>query len=351
MTKQIDDLEQIEKKLHSHPFVVSPFLRSPHIQTAFAGLVPFFKIPMKKPERQYIQISNDTKLAADCWFQKDRKNHATVVFLNGFEGYSKLEQSNFSTNMSMKAYHLGFNVIHLKQRGEADTIHMTKSIFTTYSGLDDIKTAVNKFGSMGLSRIYLAGLSYGGYLLFHTINRLSEKERQYVRGIVTISAPMDIFKTWKHIEKNKVYDRWLLRSYKHTVKRRAKIDSLERSKLTALQNIKTKRQFMETYMHTFGYPKKSFTLDEYARETDAETHFSKYQLPLLIISSSDDPITPTEAYMNPDIINNPYIITLFTKYGGHGGFITFKKRYGDLDGHWAQNRAMEFITLMESTYD
>ena len=35
-------------------------------------------------------------------------------------------------------------------------------------------------------------------------------------------------------------------------------------------------------------------------------------------------------------IKNPNIITLFTKFGGHSGFYTTQKRYGDLDGLWAK---------------
>ena len=71
-------------------------------------------------------------------------------------------------------------------------------------------------------------------------------------------------------------------------------------------------------------------------------------VPVLLIHSQDDPVTPSASFMQSTINEYSNIITLFPQHGGHGGFFTFKKRYGDLDGFWAQNRAMEFIRLLDA---
>jgi predicted alpha/beta-fold hydrolase len=346
MKKYNNDLSQIKEILLSHPFLPQKFLQSPHIQTGFTRFIPYFTMPLGKPVRHFIAIPDGTKLIADCWFQKERDNHPTVIFLNGFEGYSKLEQSRFSKNMSMKAYYFGFNAIHLKQRGETDSIHLTKSLFTTYSGLNDIKIALTEFKKWGLNSLYLVGLSYGGYLTLQTLGRLDEKQHEYVRGMATIAAPLESFSTWEHVEENPFYNSWLLKSYKNIVKRRAVVDSLSKDEIRKLDSIKTKREFMETYMHKFGFPKKEFTFEEYVEATDIQSElFENNTIPLLLIASHDDPITPINAYLEKKI-DYPSVITLFPHYGGHGGFITLQKKYGDLDAHWAQNRVIEFIRLV-----
>lgn len=349
MKKSEIDLIQIEQTLRSHPFVAPWFLQNAHIQTSLALLAPYFKVLKQKPERKYIAIPDGTTLIAECWWQKDKEKHATIVLTKGFGGFDEKDSSRFIESMYAKAYHSNFNVIYLSQRGEGDSIHLTKSIFTTYGGFDDIKIALRTFKDWGLQKIYIVGLSHGGYLLFHTIDRLGTSAEKYLAGGVAIATHVGMFNTWKHIEKNKIYDNWLFRNYKETVKRRIKVDPQGTWDSKKLQTIKSKREFMETYLHTFGYPKKNATLDEYDKDSDVSTtnFFSKINIPLLIINAYDDPIAPIEPYLTPQVQNNPNIITLLTKYGGHGGFFTTEKLYGDIDGHWAQNRAMEFIKLLD----
>jgi len=84
--------------------------------------------------------------------------------------------------------------------------------------------------------------------------------------------------------------------------------------------------------------------EDYTLKSDLVPYFPKIKIPTLVICSYDDPISPARVFEN---IKNPNIITLLTKHGGHGGFFTTKKLYGDLDGHWAQNRVMEFIRLID----
>jgi len=58
-------------------------------------------------------------------------------------------------------------------------------------------------------------------------------------------------------------------------------------------------------------------------------------------------IIPVDQFEADEFKNNPYFISLLTPCGAHGAFVTAKKMYGDLDRHWGQNRAIEFIRLLE----
>lgn len=341
------NITTIKKILKTHPFIPPFMLHNTHIQTFLGQYVPYFLRPTTKIERKLIHLPDNSQIAADCMWQHDKKQHATIVILNGLEGYRGKGFSRFEDGVGKKAHHLGFNVISLKQRAEADTIPLTTSLFTTYSGLNDIKIAFENFFRWGLKKLYLIGISYGAYLALLTSIRLMKKNKKYASGIVAIAPQVSMLSNWKHIEKSKLYDLWLLDRYKNFVKRRAIVDPPGTWDLKKLAHIQTKRQFAETYIHTFGHPNTAITIEELNALIDAEPILPYIQIPTLIITAFDDPISPIEPYTKPEIENNPNLITYLTKHGGHGGYIAGKKFSGDLDGYWAQNRALEFIKLLE----
>src|SRR5260221_8328554 len=212
-------MEEIERKLRSHPFITPKILQNTHIQTLFGNYVPYFTKSIGKSERRLIDLPDGSQLAAECWFQKDKKKHATVVVLSGLDGFRGSEDPRFAQNIVMKAHFFGYNAIHLKQRGEGDIIHLTKSLFNNYLG-NDMQCALKQLAQWGLTEVYLVGLSAGGYLSLLEIGRLGNKVTKNIRGIVAVSAPLDGLRTWNHIEANKFYDRLLLQAYKNLIKRR-----------------------------------------------------------------------------------------------------------------------------------
>jgi len=337
-------MDKIEKALLTHPFVTPWYLQNMHMQTLFAAFFPYFKLKGIKPERKYIKLADGSQIIADCLFHPDREKHATVISVSGFEGYINKGKSNFAEAIFHKAYAYGYNVIHVGKRGEADSIHLTKSLFPAYP-VDDMSTALQTIYGWGLKKFYLVGVSGGGWVNLFTSCKLEEKIKKHILGIVSISAPIDFFSTWEHAKKRPLYGWLLLHLYKNLVKRRIKIDPQGTWDMKQLKAIKSLRAWGEAYVSTF---EKFSTIDEYHKGTDLKPLIPHLQLPTLIIHAKDDPIIPVEPYTAPAIQNNKNIITLFEAHGGHGGFFSTKKLYGDLDGHWAQNRAMEFIRLLEN---
>lgn len=348
MHKKNNDLKPIAKILQSHPFVVPKVLQNPYLQTisVFAPL-PAFTIKMPKSERRYIDLPDGTKLGCDIWLQKDKEEHATVVLLSGLEGYNLSERSRFISEMANKAYSYGYNVIHLKQRGESDTIHLTKSIFAA-DPVEDLTIALEQFIQLGCKKMYLVGVSGGGWAALFTLAKVKKDVGQYIAGAVAISPPRNLIDTWIHAEKSRI-SRWMLfQSYKNLVQRRIKLDGPSAWDLRASNSAKTLREWAENFFpYSFGFKEKFLTIEGYHKQTDLAFYFSKMQAPVLLIHSQDDPIIPITPFIQSSLDQYSNIIPLFTKYGGHGGFLTAKKRYGDLDRHWAQNRAMEFIRLLD----
>jgi predicted alpha/beta-fold hydrolase len=336
-------LSFIVEKLKTHPFAVPKILQHYHIQTLGVNFMPYFRTALPSVERIYITLSDGSKIAADCIFQQNRKMKPTIVVMNGFTGSSR---SYFSRSMKHKAFYCGFNVILLMQRGEGDSVPLTSSLFTAYPQYD-MPIALRKFSEMGLKRIYLIGLSLGGWAALLTLGTMGKSAQEYLCGAAVVSCPGNLLDTWERIEKNSFYNFLLLQAYKHVVKKRVKVDPSGTWDLEQLKLIKTKRQFFETFLrnHTCGSKESSITLNEYNKRTNCMPLLKNIQVPSLIIHSSDDPVCPSGPYLR---IKNPYISTLMPVYGGHGGFFTTKKPTADLDGLWAQNRSIEFIQLLDA---
>ena len=63
MNQKISDLKVIEKILHSHPFVVSKYLKEYNIQTLFSRLALYYKTKLPKRERKYINLPDGSQIA------------------------------------------------------------------------------------------------------------------------------------------------------------------------------------------------------------------------------------------------------------------------------------------------
>jgi uncharacterized protein len=347
MRQQSDPLNKIRIILQSHPFIPSVFLKNPHLQTFLAPAIPYFQMNIGKKVQIQIPLSDGSQLVADCWWQKEKEKCATVVVLSGFEGYLGKEKSHFVKGMADKAFSMGYNIIHLKQRGEAESIHLTKSLFAA-DPLVDISSALIQLREMGLKKIYMVGISGGGWSILFSLTQLNSKIARCIAGVVSISSPANFLGTWDHVKKNQVYYWILLQAYKNFVRRRHKIDLPGVWNMDALKSAKTIEEWGEVFFpYSFGFKKRFLDIGDYHEKTDLKHFLPSVTIPTLLIHSHDDPVTPLSFFTHPSIQKNPWIISLFPKYGGHGGFIARQKSYGDEDRHWAQNRAIEFIRLLD----
>jgi uncharacterized protein len=339
--KRSQRLSDIEKILNTRPLAIPKWLKNYQVQTLFTRFFPHFETSLPKVEKISIKLPEGSQIVANCWFQTNREKHQTIIALSGFEGYQNEKDSRFIKSLSYKAYHWGYNFIHFKQRAEGDTLHLTTAVFGDYLE-NDLEIVLKELEKLGIKKVYLTGFSAGGGLALLYTGRYKNNTK-HILGVVAISAPTSMLLTWKHVEKHPFYNQFLLRSYKNVVKRRLSFDNPDTWDKVLLKNIKTKRQWFETYMHMWGYPQRFNSVEEYDELSDVSPLLDTIAVPTLIIHAYDDPITPIGPYTH---ITNPNVITLFTKYGGHMGFFTNKNLYGDIDGQWAQNRAIEFFRLL-----
>ena len=342
-SKQKHAVSIIEEQLESHPFIPLRFARNAYFQSGCSLIVPYFKKYHLHPERKYMRVPDGTQLAIDYIKQQNFDNHPSIVFLDGFPGSSS---SRFSQRIAQKSYHYGFNVILVNQRGQGNTLHLTKSVCD--SGMEnDIAIALDNFDSWGFKKLYIVGLSYGGFLGLLTLGRLGKSISKNISGMAAISPAVDTANSWQVYENPSLARWYLIGNMKKLVYKRAKIDPYGTWDIGKIKKVRTLKQWDKALMHTWGYPDKFSSVEEYYDKVNVLPLIPNIHIPTLAIHAEDDPILPVKPFYDKAFKSNDQIVTIITKYGGHGGFIADKILYNDLDRHWAENRAIEFFRLLE----
>lgn len=335
------ELIKIQEQLLKHPF--KPGILGHHyFQTFLQFVLPYFKTNNFPVIQQHLTTKDGTQLLLEIALQKDFRNKPTVVVVDGFGGGS---QSWFERGIGHKAYAKGYNAVLFNQRGQQNTLHLTKSLCD--SGLeDDLQVVLETLKQGGHKEIFLVGMSYGGFLSLLTIGKLGRQAKELVKGLVLISSAVDIPHAWEFVQRHPFYRHAIVSGMRSLIKERATIDPPGTWDLSILKTINSVKDFDKAAMHTWGYPEKFKTVEEYYELVNVLPYAATISIPTLIIHAKDDPLLPAEPFQSKAFTTNPNIIELITNNGGHGGFVTFAKAYGDVDRHWAQNRAVEFIDLL-----
>ncbi len=107
----------------------------------------------------------------------------------------------------------------------------------------------------------------------------------------------------------------------------------------ALDGIRTVREFDSRYTA----PHNGFRdVDDYYTRASAAPLLGSIRIPTLAIHALDDPLVPAEPLQRAHVLDNPWIVRLLPRHGGHVGFVG-KTLYGDVDERWAENRLIEFF--------
>ena len=74
------------------------------------------------PLRRYFDVARGTRVAADCHWQPQPWEHATLIALHGLNGSS---DAHYMRGLAAKAFARGMNVVRLNQRNCGDTEHLS----------------------------------------------------------------------------------------------------------------------------------------------------------------------------------------------------------------------------------
>jgi len=185
------------------------------------------------------------------------------------------------------------------------------------------------------------GFSLGGNVLLKRLGELADEGPSLYRAAAAISVPFDLSAGTRAIESGfmgrNIYTRYFVTSLlrkaqaKEPVLRDAGLD------VEALQAAKTLREFDDLAtapLHGFA------DAEDYYARCSSKPFLPHIRVPTVLLHSLDDPFLPVEALPVREAVSNPFLHPVFTRRGGHVGFIgkgRGPKRF------WAEREAARFI--------
>lgn len=338
-----EKLEHIANILKGKPFQPHLVLPNAYFQTIGAIDFPRFRESnlIARTKREIIPVSENAQIAVDFSLQENPEKHPTVVVIHGINGSS---ESRFSLGIGHKAFRHCFNIARINLRGAGGTEKLSQTLYHAGQS-EDILAVLKHVRAKGLNgNIYLAGFSFGGNICLKLAGELGENAKGIIAGVAVISSLADpVNNGQSYLSKNEFFSQNVLRGLKNAVRKMAKIypDIWDTSKLDEIDSV---YKWDSVYMVNPGGFESA---EDYYEKVSALPHVPKTAVPTLAIHSEDDPLLSSKTLRSKEFTENPHVVTLITQNGGHGGFIAARKLMGELDRHWAENRAIEFFRLIE----
>ena len=330
-------LSKIAQQLKAKPFIPHPSFVGSHAQTFAAYYWPrgFLKRAHRRDEPRIFEVEPGVRFLAHCRWQKDRVKHPTLILVHGLEGSSA---SVYMLGTAAKAFDAGFNVVRMNLRTCGKTEHLTPTLY--HGGLTaDLLFIIRELVERDhLSQIFLLGFSLGGNMSLMLAGEDPDRVPHELMGICAVSPTIELGPCSDAIERRENWHyKWsFMRSMRNRVRRKRKFfPDIYDTK--GLRSIHTMRDFDARYTVADGGFEN---VDDYYERASSLRVIQHIRTPTLIIHAQDDPLVPFDAFRDPSILENPYIIFLLTERGGHVGFVG-PDTQGE-DRFWVENRAVEF---------
>jgi hypothetical protein len=337
-------LSEVARAFAASPFAPHPLFAGPHAQTIVSSLHyprrKSFRADRALYESRLFEVEPGTRVLIRCRWQPERRAAPTLLLMHGLEGSS---DSLYVMGTARKSYALGFNIVAMNMRNCGGTEHLADTLY--HSGMtEDIRRVLTEelAGREGLTAVFLAGFSMSGNMVLRLAGEYGADAPAALCGVAAVSPSIDLDACARAIDRrgNSVY-RWnFVGSLRARVRRKGRLrpDVFD---TRGLRRVRYIRQFDELYTAPLGG--FSNAADYYAR-TSSLPVIGAIRVPTLIIHSLDDPLIPAEPFRAPAIADNPDVLLVLTRRGGHVGFLA--AGYGEEDRHWAENRVVDFCRMV-----
>ena len=278
-----------------------------HVHTIFAS--QFLKIRNIPAKRLEIKTPDNDFLELDVLEHSDPKG--TVALFHGLEGST---ERIYIRNLMSDLYETGYSSVALNFRGCGHKMNNQKRLY--HSGETSDYKLVFEWIKKQFSGIpvYAVGFSLGANALIKSLGEegsahLSDKS-------VAVSPPFDLLKG--SIDMHSGFNRLYEYRFIQTLTKKAE---LKRKQFPEIPEFKGKSMY--DFDNEITGPIHGFKNAEDYYEQSSSKHFVRdVQRPLLIIHSKQDTICPLEYAPHDELAKNPFIKTLFTRRGGHVGFLS-----------------------------
>jgi uncharacterized protein len=323
------------------PFEPRSALRSGHRMTLFSWGNPRYFPKLPAPTMRYFDVDEDTRVVADCHWQRRPWTCPTLLALHGLNGSS---DAHYMKGLASKAFARGMNVVRLNQRNCGDTEHLSASLF--HSGLTaDAAHVLDELMEVdGLPSIAVAGYSLGGNLALKLAGEYGAFAPPALVAVAAVSPIIEINECTLALERpgNGLYEWNFVKDLKRRMRRKERFWP-GHFDLAALAAIKTVRAFDDAFTAPyFGFA----NAEDYYHRASALRVVDRIRVPTLVITAEDDPFVPSQPFRDPKLTGNRHIDLRVSPHGGHCGFVGPAE--GDDDGYWAEGEIVAFVERHEA---
>jgi predicted alpha/beta-fold hydrolase len=318
-------------------FAAPRFLRNAHVQTLGASL-PLWAGSSLPFEATRIPLPGGGALLAKSSFHHDRDRTA-VVLVHGVGGSS---ESSYVRRAALALYRAGHHVVRLNLRGAGDSIEDATHLY--HAGLiEDPAVALEAVAQRAkVKDVALLGFSLGGNVSLKLAAAWGGRPPSYVRGVATVSAPLDLVETSRSLEtlRTLAYRGYVLRKLVAQGREFARIHpsraAYDPSRLLRLRTIRAYDEEVIAPMHGFC------DAHDYYVHASAGPGLPDVRVPTLIVHAADDPMVPGVSVRRWLGDASSAVRVAWSARGGHVGWFAGVRERAWINT-WAIERVASFF--------
>src|ERR1700730_13086547 len=337
-------LSRVGHVFQTKPFQPHRLFAGGHAQTLAAYAWPHrYRFEPASDEERLFEVEPGVRVLAHCRWQPKPTKHPTLVLWHGIEGSTA---SGYMPSTADKAFRAGFNVVRVNLRNCGGTEHLTHTLY--HAGLSgDLRAVVTELIELnGLTRLFMLGFSLGGNMVLKGAGEYGADPPPQLLGVCAISPSVDPAASVAAImlPSNWIYHRDFVRRLCKKVYTKHKLFP-ELYDISKISQVRTLRDFDEHYTskaHGFA------GADDYYRKSGSLNVIDRIRIPTLILHAEDDPFIPFAPLLHPSVSQNPYVLLVAPRRGGHVAFVSRKKDHEDR--FWGENRVVEFCRMADESF-
>jgi hypothetical protein len=261
-------------------------------------------------------------------------NRCVVLLIHGVSGS---EDSSYILRSASHFLNLGYPVLRANLRGAGPSRPLCKLQYNagTTDDLDHLVSMVP--ADLRTSGIVAMGYSLGANVLMKFLGERGSSSP--ISAAIAVSSPLDLSTVSRRLMRwdNALFQFAILSQLrKESIKPAAELSEQERD---AVLRTRTVWDFDQT----FTAPRNGFSgAEDYYTRSSCGPFLEHVTVPSLMIHASDDPIVPSDAYLQYRWDRNPKLVRLLSQSGGHCGF-----RGADPRAYWHDACAARFLQSIE----
>lgn len=330
------------------------------------GAFPEVKIPASQdaaflpPRTHFISEEEERHLLGDS-------SRPLLIALHGLSGGS-YEAYVRSVLLEITSSEYNFDALVVNSRGCAGHSITSPQLF---NGLwtNDIRYFINEYMAKNYpeKKIFLIGFSLGGGILANFLAQESDSVYKNILGAAVVGTP------WDFLDSNIFLDGTMLGDKVYSPVMSQNLQKLVIEQQDVLKSNPIVQKFLEDpklfnleKLHDFdeAFTSKLFGFNnhrEYYRRASPAQRLQKVRVPMLVLSSKDDPICGDRTIPYLEVRRNPYTFLVTTSVGGHLGWFKLgggrwypqpvSQVFSELFKNWTINKAPEeSLPNSEETY-